>query len=113
MWFDAIDKAGKEHFSSWITKGGKVLAQSCADHSITVRPWGKNSQYPPAPGIARPSGFKICYEMGNGKAFIANFTNEAVQLNTPNYKRFTGPIVGGIEGKEQYKGMALCEQFQF
>ncbi|KAL9560687.1 hypothetical protein ACKAV7_015178 [Fusarium commune] len=113
VWFDAVDRSGKEHFSSWITKGGKVLAKSCADHSVTVRPWGKNSQYPPIPGMAGPSGFKIRYEMANGKEFIANFTRKAVQLDTPNYQRFTGPIIGGIEGKEQYKGMALCEQFKY
>ncbi|RKL26372.1 hypothetical protein BFJ72_g13768 [Fusarium proliferatum] len=113
VWFDAVDKSGKEYFSSWITKGDKVLTQSCACHSVTVRPWGKNSQYPPIPGLAGPSGFNIRYDMGNGKAFTANFTHGATQLDTANYQRFTGPITGGIEGKKKHKGMALCEQFKY
>lgn len=113
VWFDAVDKAGTEHFSSWVTKDGEVLAMSCADQTTTVRPWGNNSEYPPAPGLAQPSGYNIRFDMGDGKAFVANFTAEAIQLDMDIYKRLIGPIVGGIEGEEQYEGRSLCEQFQF
>lgn len=113
VWFDAVDKAGTEHFSSWVTKDGEVLAMSCADQATVVRPWGNNSEYPPAPGMAQPSGYNIRFDMGDGKAFVANFTAEAIQLDQDIYKRLIGPIVGGIEGEEQYEGRSLCEQFQF
>ncbi|WYZ37662.1 hypothetical protein EsH8_II_001168 [Colletotrichum jinshuiense] len=113
VWFDTLTKDGKEHFSSWITKDGKVFSQSCKPDSVVVRPWGENSEYPPTPKLPAPSGYTIRYDLGHGKAFVANFTRESIQLSTNTYKRMSGPIVGGVEGGKQYEGRSLCEQFQY
>ncbi|KAG8165549.1 hypothetical protein KVR01_004101 [Diaporthe batatas] len=114
VWFDATDKTGQEHFSSWVTKDGEVLSMSCADQATLVRPWGDNSDFPPAIGQAAPSGFNISFDMDDGTKFLANFTTETVQWDLGGfYKRLLGPISGGIEGGEQYEGRSLCEQFQF
>ncbi|GKT48754.1 tyrosinase ustQ [Colletotrichum spaethianum] len=113
VWFDTLTQDGKEHFSSWITKDGKILSQSCQPKSVIVRPWGDNSEYPPYPKLAAPSGYTIRYDLDGGSSFVANFTRENIQLSTNTYKRMTGTIVGGVEGGEQYEGQSLCEQFQY
>ncbi|KAG8162437.1 hypothetical protein KVR01_008202 [Diaporthe batatas] len=113
VWFDAVEKAGKEHFSSWLVKDGEVLAMSCADQASVVRPWGNNSLYPPTTGLTQPSGYTIRFDLGDDKAFVANFTSKVVSLDMDIYKRQIGPLVGGIEGEEQFEGMSQCEQFAF
>lgn len=42
VWFDALDKHGKEHLSAWISSDGTTMFQSCEDRSVVVRPWGKD-----------------------------------------------------------------------
>ncbi|KZL82643.1 hypothetical protein CI238_04141 [Colletotrichum incanum] len=113
VWFDTLTKDGKEHFSSWITKDGNVFSQSCQSKSVVVRPWGVNNDYPPFPKLAAPSGYTIRYDLDGKGTFVANFTTENIQLSTNTYKRMTGPIVGGVQGSEQYEGQSLCEQFQY
>lgn len=114
VWFDALDKNGEEHFSSFITKwDAEVVCSSCLSQAVVVRPWGANSAYPPKRGLPAPSGYNVRYDLGGGKAFVANFTTEIVQLSTDTHKRVIGHVSGGIEGEEQYEGRALCEQFQF
>ncbi|TLD08112.1 hypothetical protein PspLS_12127 [Pyricularia sp. CBS 133598] len=113
VWFDTLSTNGKEYFSSWITKDGQVVTQSCQQNSVVVRPWGENSLYPPTLNLPAPSGLTMRYDLGSQGAFVANFTREITSVPLPNYKRFTGSIVGGFEGGEQYEGHALGEQFQF
>lgn len=112
VWFDTLDQEGKEYYSSWITKNGKVVSQSCEDKAIVVRPWGGNTEYPPEPNGAPPAGFTLRYDLGNGRFFSANFTREADGQTSDIYRRFSGSITGGLEGGEQFEGRALGEQFQ-
>jgi hypothetical protein len=112
VWFDTLDQDGKEYYSSWITRNGKVVSQSCKDKSVVVRPWGGNTEYPPEPNAAPPAGFTLRYDLGNGKFFSANFTREVDGQTIDIYKRFSGSLTGGLEGGEQFKGRALGEQFQ-
>lgn len=114
VWFDALDKDGEEHFSSFITHlDGEVVCNSCMRQPVVVRPWGENSAYPPKRGLPAPSGYNVRYDLGGGKAFVANFTIDSVQLSTDTHKRVIGHVSGGFEGEVQYEGRALCEQFQF
>lgn len=112
VWFDTITRDGEEHFASWITKGGKVVGQSCEPQAVVVRPWGQNVEFPPPSKYDAPSGYTLRYNLGN-RAFVANFTRELTTLSTDTYKRMIGTISGGLEGGEQYSGRSLCEQFQF
>lgn len=113
VWFDTVTLDGKEHFSSWVTKEDKIVSQNCTPGSIVVRPWGANSEFPPPTGADAPSGYTVRYDMGMEGVLLAKFTQEAVVQNADFYKRMIGSISGGIVGGEQYKGRALCEQFQF
>ncbi|KAG5803172.1 hypothetical protein H9Q74_008012 [Fusarium xylarioides] len=113
VWYDTVTPDGKEHFSSWITKDGKVVSQSCEPNSVVVRPWGENDEFPPVRGAPAPSGYTLRYDLGEQGIFVANFTRETVTLETDTYKRMIGSITGGFEGKKQHKGRSLCEQFQF
>lgn len=113
VWFDGMTPDGKEYFASLIIEKGKIVSQSCEPNSVKVRPWGENAEFPPVRGAAAPSGYSLRYALGEGSAFVANFTREVSQTETDFYKRMIGSFSGGIEGGEQYKGRALCDQFQF
>lgn len=104
---------GKEYFASLITEQGEIVSQSCEPNSVEVRPWGENAEFPPVRGATAPSGYSLRYALGEGSAFVANFTREVSQTETDFYKRMIGSFSGGIEGGEQYEGRALCDQFQF
>lgn len=65
VWFDALDKDGKEHFSSFIIDfDGGLVSNSCQDKSVVVRPWGENSAYPPTPDLPAPSGYNVRFDLG-------------------------------------------------
>ncbi|KAF5572166.1 hydroxyneurosporene synthase [Fusarium pseudocircinatum] len=112
VWFDTLDQHGKKYYSSWITKNGKVVAQSCKDKAVVVEPWGGNTQFPPEPKAAPPNGYTISYDLGDNKAFWANFTREVDHQVNDIYRRFSGSLCGGIVGGKQYEGRAMAEQFQ-
>lgn len=88
------------------------MFQSCEDRSVVVRPWGKDSTYPPKPKLPAPAGYDIRYEVEKGRAFVARFFTSTIHMSTDTYKRIMGPIVGGFEGDEHFEGTALCEQVQ-
>lgn len=113
VWFDGMTPDGKEYFASLITEQGEIVSQSCEPNSVEVRPWGENAEFPPVRGATAPSGYSLRYALGEGSAFVANFTREVSQTETDFYKRMIGSFSGGIEGGEQYEGRALCDQFQF
>ncbi|KAL5603583.1 hypothetical protein FOVSG1_006333 [Fusarium oxysporum f. sp. vasinfectum] len=113
VWYDTVTPNGKEYFSSWITKNGKIVSKSCEPNAVVVRPWGENEEFPPARGSPAPSGYTMRYDLGEKGIFVANFTRETITLETDTYKRMIGSITGGFEGKKQHKGRSLCEQFQF
>ncbi|KZO94776.1 hypothetical protein CALVIDRAFT_483902 [Calocera viscosa TUFC12733] len=107
VWFDMLDTEGVEHQLGYVSENGKILANSCG--SITVRPTGANSTYPPNANQS-PTGFHILYDMGDAGIFELNATNTAViQIEPPLYMRWVGSVVGGIQGKETYEGVSLYE----
>ncbi|KZT50782.1 hypothetical protein CALCODRAFT_477969 [Calocera cornea HHB12733] len=107
VWFDTTDINGVEHQSGYVSKHGAVLAESCG--SMSVRPTGQNSTYPPLPG-ASPSGFHIVYDMGPAGVLEVNITNyETVENTEPLYERWVGTSVGGIRGREVHNGVGLYE----
>ncbi|POS69922.1 hypothetical protein DHEL01_v211683 [Diaporthe helianthi] len=115
VWFDGVDKDGKEYFSSYISMNGSAVLQSCQEKSVVVRPWSKDGTdpvYPPKPKDPAPDGYDISFDVGGGKTFAARFYTSTIQFSTDTYKRITGPLVGGLKGEEQFKGMALGEQVQ-
>ncbi|EJU01403.1 hypothetical protein DACRYDRAFT_100352 [Dacryopinax primogenitus] len=98
VWYDTLDNQGIEHQSGYAAKDGNVLAESCG--SMTVRPTGRNSTYPPIPG-APPSGFHIVYDMGHHGILDVKVTNhEVVEAAPPLYTRWIGKSVGGIRERK-------------
>jgi hypothetical protein len=113
VWFDALSTAGVEYVSSYITSNGVVLAASNAAGSITVRPFGANSDYPPKITTGTPTGFTISATLSTGQTFVANATIGVVAYNNGAYGRYSGAVTGGIQGGVQYSGKGLWEQFKF
>ncbi|KZT50781.1 hypothetical protein CALCODRAFT_521771 [Calocera cornea HHB12733] len=108
VWSDVLDiAASKEFQSGYVAKHGEIISDSCGN--ITVRPTGQNSTWPPIPG-QQPSGFHIVYDMGGNGVLDVNITNsETISYEPLAYSRWVGSTVGGIQGQDMYKGVALYE----
>ncbi|KAJ7796076.1 hypothetical protein B0H13DRAFT_2510203 [Mycena leptocephala] len=119
VWFDFLDVTGTEFVSAYASKNGGILAASCALGSITVRPTGPNSTYPPIITTPNPTGYHISLDLGHTEGTLE--VDVAVLTNiigaNPVYARFIGNMsaefvpVRGVATKG-LKGMALFEQFK-
>jgi len=107
VWFDTLSTEGVEYQSGYVAFNGSAFAESCG--TMSVRPTGQNSTYPPIPG-AQPSGFHIIYDMGAKGVLDVNITTyETVENSAPVYSRWVGSSYGGIRGQEIYEGVGLYE----
>jgi len=108
VWSDILNlSTGTEYQSGYVGMNGTIVSASCG--TMSVRPRGENSTYPPIPG-AEPSGFHIVYDMGDQGILDVNVTNyENVAYQPPQYARWVGKTVGGIRGQEVYEGVGLYE----
>ena len=117
VWFDALDTAGAEHFSSYVAKSGEVLQASCASESVIVRPWGANDTYPPVFSTGVMQGLELRFDLGEGKTLIANVTTGLTVVDVGSYVRTLGTVTGVVEEqdgcKTSYEGRALYEEFKF
>jgi hypothetical protein len=78
-----------------------------------VRPSGVNSGYPPTVGSGAPGGFTVKLELKGGQILNVNVTNEQVILDgAPLYLRWTGSLVGRVDGGPAIKGIAVLEEFK-
>lgn len=112
IWFDARDITGAEHFSSYVAKDGELLAGSCGNGSVLVRPWGGDATYPPTEASGNPDGFVVTFAV-DGKDFSVNVTNKDQTVNAPGvYSRWVGTVSGGFEGGERHDGVAQYEEFK-
>ncbi|KAH8669029.1 hypothetical protein BX600DRAFT_266435 [Xylariales sp. PMI_506] len=112
VWFDAVDSAGEEHFSGYVVKDGEVVGSSCAENAVVVRPWGKNSDYPPTVLSGIPQGIEAKFDLGSEGSFVANITTGLVALDAIIYFRALGTVTGGFEGSDQYDGRAFFDVFK-
>ncbi|KAJ7930558.1 hypothetical protein B0H13DRAFT_1702697 [Mycena leptocephala] len=64
VWFDFLDRTGTEFVSAYASKDNGIVAASCSLGSITVRPTGQNSTYPPVISTGNPSGYHISLDIG-------------------------------------------------
>jgi hypothetical protein len=111
VWFDILDSEGKEHVSAYAARDGHIVAANC--NGIKVRPIGANSTYPPTQSSGNPEGFNINLDLG-GKVLTANVTNQLVVVpGLTFYARWTGTIVGGINGASDWTGVSLQEEFRY
>ncbi|KAL7916776.1 hypothetical protein GGI35DRAFT_466301 [Trichoderma velutinum] len=116
VWFDAIDKAGREYFSGYVSQNGEVLQGSCTKDAVVVRPWGKNSEYPPTEKTGIMEGLGIKFNLGKGMELMVNVTTGLVLINTGNYVRTEGTakgIMNGSKGNKVYEGRTLFEEFKY
>lgn len=111
VWFDALDLAGTEYVSGYVSSDGQALLSSCASNAVVARPWGANDTYPPTITTGLMQGMEVRFDLGNGEMLIANVTTGTVVSAATGYARTLGSVQGGIVGEELYTGRALFEQF--
>ncbi|KAL3482478.1 hypothetical protein BJX99DRAFT_266076 [Aspergillus californicus] len=113
VWFDAIDSAGEEHHSGYVSRDG-VFSGGCSDVSAVVRPWGGNSTYPPLVSTGVMQGLGVVFDLGVRGVFVANVTTGRSMFDTDTYVRTIGTVVGGMVGwNESFGGVALFEEFKY
>ncbi|KAK5113916.1 hypothetical protein LTR85_010449 [Meristemomyces frigidus] len=114
VWFDARDITGKEYFSSYVAKAGKILSGSCSNGSVIVRPWGGEDTYPPPMTTATPDGFIVTYGNVEGKEMVVNVTTATAAVEFSYvYDRWIGTLAGGFtDGSGNYTGVAQYEEFK-
>lgn len=114
VWFDALDIAGKEHYSSYVAKDGQIVDGSCAKGAVKARPWGGEDKYPPPHNKKVPKGFEVVFPNVEGKEFRVNVTTAEVVLPAKSfYDRFIGVVEGGFAGEsETWSGVAEYEEFK-
>ncbi|KAK9787385.1 putative Hydroxyneurosporene synthase protein [Seiridium cardinale] len=109
--WDGLTPAGEEYVSGYVARDGEILF--AANSSITVRPIGTNTTYPPTPGD-KPTGFTVRIDMGNsGIMDIDIATTLSVDAAVFGEARFVGQMIGGIKGSSNYTGTASLEQYAF
>ncbi|KAK3937747.1 Hydroxyneurosporene dehydrogenase [Diplogelasinospora grovesii] len=114
VWFDTLARDGNEYGSAYVAYDGKVIEAGCGTDTLSARPFGKNSTYPPTPAIGAPQFMALRFDLGDGKMLVANVTTEVVVAAAPIYDRMIGTIRGGIEGEgKTFEGRTLYEQFKF
>jgi hypothetical protein len=114
VWFDAIDSAGTEHFSGFVSEAGSILESSCEAAAVTVRPWGANDEYPPLATTGIMQGVGATFLLADGSTFVANITTGLPVVSQGIYVRTLGTVEAGIVGGEFYtEGRALFEEFKF
>ena len=112
VWFDGINMADERYVSGYVARDGKIISATCNNAALTVRPYGANSTYPPGLNAGYPTAFSIEYELGSSGRLLANYTTTLDLVSKPGYYRGIGPIVGGIVGEEQYKGVTMWDEIR-
>ena len=115
VWFDTLDTNGKEHVSGYVAKDSVVLTASCANDAASVRPIGKNSQFPPTIVTGNPDGFHVTIDLGQHGTLVFDVFARSILLGgTPNFPfiRWAGSMTGGIKGGQNYTGTALYDEFK-
>ena len=114
VWFDALDMAGTEHFSSYVAKEGKIVIGSCVKDSVKARPWGGEDKYPPPSNNKVPKGFEVVFADVEGKELRINVTTAEIVLPARTfYDRFIGQVEGGFAGEsKKWSGVAEYEEFK-
>jgi len=111
VWFDAIDASGVEHVSGYVVKDGEVLASSCGEGAVSVRPWGENSTYPPVAGGGTPQGLLATFDLGCQGQLLVNMTIGQSSIANDNYLRAIATVEGTLNDGPTYKGRSMLEQF--
>ena len=106
-------KGGEDSFkNSYLTLNGKVILASFEEQSLTVRPWGNGTEYPPKGFNPQPLGATIVFHAGEDGEFAFNLTNKGHSPGLPIGKglaKWFGTIEGGKVGGEVYKGTGMFE----
>ncbi|KAK9243479.1 hypothetical protein V1506DRAFT_544316 [Lipomyces tetrasporus] len=115
VWFDYIARDGQEYYSAYLTKNGVPVSLGS---SMTVRPYGRNETqtlYPPNASSTQPDGFIIYIDAGYAGKFEFTASNDDVVQAIDVYTRWTGQVIGGPVGGEQFygPGVGLWEWMRF
>ncbi|KAJ4490640.1 hypothetical protein J3R30DRAFT_3694346 [Lentinula aciculospora] len=98
VWFDGTSQDGSPHTSGYVSLNGAIVGSQCSGVNVT----------------ATSSGFDIGIDLGEEGVVQAQFSTDHTLLSFQDvYFRWSGSLVGGISGGEQYTGSAMFDEFDF
>jgi hypothetical protein len=114
VWFDVLNPNGTEYVSSYVSKNGTIIAASCAEGAIKVRPAGQNSEYPPNVRTGIVEMYNVLIDLGDEEGGLLEVIvhTELVIGRSPFYTRYTVSVEATL-GEEQFTGAGITEQFQY
>jgi hypothetical protein len=109
VWLDSLDRDLENYRSGYVAFDGRIISADC--NTMTVRPAGANSTYPPELDSGIPEQLQIEAPLQNGQVLSATLNANIINFR-PLYFRWVGTITGTI-GNETYDGPASYEMFNF
>ena len=104
---------GTEYVSAYAAKNDRIITASCQNRSAKVRPIGRNNEYPPKIADGDPDGFNVVLNLENVGTLNINVTVETIIFRGLTlYTRFTGSMIGSMNGTLVENGTAVFEQFK-
>ncbi|KAJ3796366.1 hypothetical protein GGU11DRAFT_809821 [Lentinula aff. detonsa] len=98
VWFDGTSQDGTPYTSGYVSMNGAIVDTQCSGVNVT----------------ATSSGFDIEIDLADESVFQAQFSTDHTLLSFDGvYFRWSGGLVGGISGGEQYTGSAMFDEFDF
>jgi hypothetical protein len=114
VWFDVLHPNGTEYVSSYVSNNETIVAASCSEGAISVRPAGYNSTYPPTIHTGLVEMYNITLDLGaeEGGPLAIIVHPELTIGHSPFYTRYTVSVEATVGG-EQFTGAGISEQFQY
>ena len=110
VYFDTLDRSGKEGVSAYVAKDDKIIVSQCS--GLVVRPFGPGVKYPPKITDPEPAGFYLTMDTPQGQINATITAAHTILGQEPGpYYRWTGEIKGTIAGGDELCGVASFEQF--
>ncbi|KAF5364721.1 hypothetical protein D9757_012491 [Collybiopsis confluens] len=102
VWFSSTSTDGTPYTSGYVSQNGTLLGTTCTVSDVGVTP------------TASGSGFDIQIDLGDDGLFQAQFSADHTTLSFGSeFFRWSGSLVGGLSGGEQFTGSAMFDEFDF
>ncbi|KAH6955742.1 hypothetical protein BKA56DRAFT_738151 [Ilyonectria sp. MPI-CAGE-AT-0026] len=98
--------------TAWLTFEGKPILNTFDQSSLTIRPWGNGTEYPPKGFNPQPLGAIVSFDAGSEGRYEFNMTNRGGSPGLPIGKglaKWFTSIEGGKVGGPKYTGLGMFE----
>jgi hypothetical protein len=106
-----FDLDGIEYVSSYVSSNGQVISSSCAPESVTGRPTGEITTYPPTAASGLPTSFNTVMNIDTHNTLDINIEGILVGSGDEFYGRSLGHSWGTLIGVSLPSGTSFWDLF--